>query len=100
MLPRWAGSCELTSTRIGGGILMAALEVIVREAVTVPFEDENAFGSTDTVTLAGVTPLDGEIVMPAVVVETENGVWFPPGSVIVKVWVRALRLQKFPRNSK
>jgi len=37
-------------------------------------EEENAFGSTVTVTLAGVTPLDGEIVMPLVVVDTVNGV--------------------------
>ena len=42
------------------------------------------------VTVAGVTPAAGEILMPAVVVESEKSVLPPPGSVIVSCWVATL----------
>ncbi len=40
----------------------------------MPFCEAKTLGSTETVITAGVTPLEGEIVMPLVFVETVNGV--------------------------
>jgi len=69
-------------------------------ATTVPFCVEKAFGSTETVITAGVTPLEGETERPGVLEEIVNGVFPPPGSVIVIVCRVVERLQKFPRKTR
>ena len=47
---------------------------MVIAAAAVPFWLANALGSTETVMVAGVTPLDGEMVIPLVLVDNEKGV--------------------------
>src|SRR5579883_161172 len=97
--PRCEGSGELISTRTGTGKLIAALELMVSAAATVPFRLAKTFGSTETETTAGVTPFDGDTRMPFGA-EIEKGVLPPPGSTMVSVWVLTLRSQKFPRKTR
>src|SRR5580704_10401265 len=98
-LPRCDTSWELINTRTAGGRFAATVEDNVSAAVTVPFWLENTLGSTETVTIAGVTPLEGDTFSPAVDEAIVNGVLPPPGSVMVMVWVLTARLQKLPRNT-
>src|ERR1035441_7254367 len=83
--------------RTGGGRLTAVTEFRVRATDRVPFWFWNVVGSTRTWTLAGVTPEEGEMVTPWVLVKSWKSVLPPPGSVMVTVWVMTLRLQKVPR---
>ena len=54
-------------------------------------------GSTRTCTVAGVIPEDGEMVTPVGLLPLiVKSVLPPPGSVIVRLWVITVRLQKLP----
>src|SRR5258708_40187006 len=86
-------------TRTVCGAVIPVEDVSEREAATVPFWLAKTFGSTDTVTIDGVRPLEGDTVMPAVPGVRVKGVLPPPGSVMVKVCRVTLRLQKLPRKT-
>src|SRR3954470_3628724 len=94
-VPRWSGLRLLTSRRTGFVWLMALADRRLIGTASVPFWLGNAVGSTFTRTVAGVTPLEGEKVTP-VWLERLKSVLPPPGSVIDRLSVMALRLQKLP----
>ena len=73
-VPRCEGSCELISTRTACGRSTALAELMVDRRGYGALLAAKALGSTDTEIVAGVTPLDGEMVMPEVLVDSENGV--------------------------
>src|SRR5215831_8087120 len=87
------------ASRTEDGGFTPPAERIVIVATAVPFWLANAFGSTEMVTVAGVTPDAGEIETPARLVDRVKSVFPPPGSVIVSVCLATERLQKFPRKA-
>src|SRR4051794_14512583 len=95
-VPRWSGLRLLIRRRTGFGRFTAEEDATVIGTAIVPFWFWNAFGSTLTCTVAGVTPLEGERVTPAWLTERRKSVFPPPGLVIVRFIVIAFRLQKLP----
>ena len=52
-----------------------------------------------TRTYARTVAVDGLTLRPVVLLVIEKGVFPPPGSTIVRVWVETDRSQKLPRNT-
>src|ERR1700680_1753521 len=100
MVPRCSGLATLIRTRTVGGIFTAVLEARFRVTVEVPVSDRNALGSTVTVTVAGVVPLEGDTVTLGSDVGIVKGVFPAPGSVRLSVWEAGARSQKLPRKNK
>src|SRR5260370_4944889 len=99
MVPRWSGSRVLIRTRTGWGRLIADCELTVMEAEKVPFLLANALGLILTLTVAGVPPDEGVMVIPGELAVSVKSVAAPLGSEIVKVSVDVRRAQKAPENT-
>src|SRR5689334_3929527 len=88
---------------VGGGIFTAAAERTSNVTALVPTRLLMTVGSMEILTCAGVTPEEGEMVIPAefepAAATIEKGTEFPLGSLMSMVCVIGPLLQKFPRKT-
>ena len=77
MVPRWLTSGLLTSSRTGCGWLTAEAELSGRVIAVVPPVAANDCGLMLICTVAGVTPLDGEMFTPPLFEVSTKSVFVP-----------------------